>query len=96
MNSSITCQVLDYNFGVAEAVGGLIQEEYMIICGGYSTDPNYIPHDKCFKMESSQVTEITGLNVASYSSAACVFGSDLFVTGGGICSKIPQLISYLF
>ena len=78
--SNVTCQQWpDYPIGVRYAVGGYL-DDYVITCGGYSNDG---VTDRCFKMEPSKVTEITGLGTGSYVSGGGII-QDSFIISGGV------------
>ena len=78
--SNVTCQQWpDYPIGVRYAVGGYL-DDYVITCGGYSNDG---VTDRCFKMEPSKVTEITGLETGSYVSGGGII-QDSFIISGGV------------
>ena len=102
-DTGVTCQPWpDHPVGTNQAVGGLINDQLFIICGGQT--PNGITN-LCHTMTPSQTyTSPFNLTVASRHSASVVLDEDrLFITGGlgnlkksYIYKLIAQCLCYSF
>ena len=76
---NVTCQQWpDYPIDVYDGVGGYLNDS-VITCGGFY---DYDGIDKCFKMEPTKVTEITGLKIGSYGSGGGIIQDSLIISGG--------------
>ena len=76
---TVTCQQwVDHPIGVVLAIGGY-KNDSVITCGGFY---DYDGIDKCFKMEPTKVTEITGLKIGSYGSGGGIIQDSLIISGG--------------
>ena len=85
---------VDFPITVMRGYGTLVQDEFVIYCGGWTLN-NVIYNDKCYKMGPSEVTEINGAEFPIRQEAAAnLFGDSLFVSGGyGEIFKIRNVIN---
>ena len=77
---SLTCDPWpDYPIEAFGAVGGLTDDEYMIICGGVTGNQN---QTLCFTMNQTATHEMQSMKTGSFYSAGAVFNNTLLISGG--------------
>lgn len=77
-SDDVTCQALeDYPLSVAGATGALIDEQFPLICGGYSGSAR----DECYVIGTSSV-QATMLYTRYYASNVAINSTHLLIMGG--------------
>ena len=81
LDPNIRCEPWpDYPREVYGAIGALINNTYLITCGGVDTQESI---RDCYMLDQSTITPIHNLTVDSfYSASAAVLNQSLFVSGG--------------
>ena len=69
----------DYPIEIYGAVGGLTDDEYLIICGGYDGNQT---QKLCYMMNQTGTREIQGMKTDLHYSAGAPFNNILLISGG--------------